>query len=448
MTDTPTEPEYRTAHRAGPEETRLVDPAEGGDDGLMAIRLPVASTGDVRNEGDSPLSTGELRGMAEQINARNIGVFPDHGFNSDTAGDRYSQLEKMGWWSDAEVEAGAAADGEDLLVATANMPDPETLSASTGGYRQALAVYKEQAKRGVPMDASIGWREDETMPGGNDLMEVSIVGIGADPRTNIGPDGQAQALARAAVRAGADPDDLVAEVKAAVEGAEDTENQDMTETDESGDQQDADTTDEQDADDGETRQFSEEELAAVAGAAAANARAHADDIADDTTDDLRDNDDVQFTDEELAQIGGAVAGQVEAHAGPLGQDAADALENGDTETQADDDYDDEDDEEDEEDDDEDRETDADETQGSDDVADLRAELRELREEHEQLQADIRNGDVDLERPDPEDSDDDRDADADADTDGQERDAEDADGTDEQPDDDGTATVTGGFSDYQ
>ena len=215
MTDT-TEPEYRTRHRSAAGSARLVDPTEGADEGMMRIRMPIASTGDVRNEGDDPLTRSELRGMGKQINRGNIGVFPDHGRNTDTSGAAYSQLEKFGYWSDAEVDDERSDDGEDLLVATANMPDPETVPAATGKYRQALAVYKTQAEREVPMDASIGWRTDEDAPGGNDLMEVSIVGVGADPRTNTEQGAEAGVVARAAVEAGADPDDLVRAVKRAV----------------------------------------------------------------------------------------------------------------------------------------------------------------------------------------------------------------------------------------
>jgi len=216
MTDT-TEPEYRTRHRSAAGATRLVDPTEGADEGMMRVRMPIASTGDVRNEGDDPLTRSELRGMAKQINRGNIGVFPDHGRNMDTSGAAYSQLEKFGYWSDAEVDDERAADGEDLLVATANMPDPETVPAATGKYRQALAVYKTQAEREVPMDASIGWRTDEDAPGGNDHMEVSIVGVGADPRTNTEQSAESGVVARAAVEAGADPDDLVRAVRDAVD---------------------------------------------------------------------------------------------------------------------------------------------------------------------------------------------------------------------------------------
>jgi hypothetical protein len=214
MTDTP-DPSHRTLHDApaGAVSVREAEEVED-DDGMMEVRMPVASTGQVRNEGDTPLTPAELRGMAEQINAGRVGVFPEHGLSNAQDGASYSAFEKLGYWANAEIEQGASGDDEDLLVATARMPDPSTLP-DVGAYRELLGVIKEQAKRGVPLSASIGWRDDEDYPGGVDLMEASIVGIGADPRTQT--DTGTTALARAAVRAGADPDDLVAEVRRAVE---------------------------------------------------------------------------------------------------------------------------------------------------------------------------------------------------------------------------------------
>ena len=208
---TPTDPQHRTAYQPTADQTRLT---VNDDDGMMELRLPVASTGEVRNDGDDPLSRSEIDGMARQINERAIGVFQEHGGGMFGG---YNQLEKMGVWQNGEVDD--TRDGEaDLLVATARMPDPDTLPDATGPYKEALSIYKVQAERGVPLEASIGWREDEDMPGGNDLMEVSIVGIGADPRTNTD---NAQAVARAAVAAGADRDALVDAVAREVRNLDD-----------------------------------------------------------------------------------------------------------------------------------------------------------------------------------------------------------------------------------
>ena len=210
MTDT--DGLHRSHYRGGADSVHLREAEEvEGDDDMMEIRLPIASTGEVRNEGDDALTMSDLRGMAQQVDSLQTGVFPEHGMSSAVDSGQYSQFEKLGYWSDAGIEREAADDESDLLMATARMPDPETLPAATGDYREALAILKEQAKRGIPIDASIGWREDDAYPGGNDLMEASIVGIGADPRTQT--EGGTDALARAAVDAGADPEQFVARVR-------------------------------------------------------------------------------------------------------------------------------------------------------------------------------------------------------------------------------------------
>jgi len=214
MTDTQ-DPTYRSKIDPPADSVALRDAeeVEGGDD-MMEVRMPVASTGEVRNEGDDPLTTDELRGMAEQVGDLTRGVFPEHGKGNFVSAGQYSQFEKLGYWVNGEVVEGRADDGEDLLMATARMPDPDTLPSATGDFRTALAILKEQAKRGIPISASIGWREDDDAPGGNDLMEASIVGIGADPRTST--EGGTETLARAAVEAGADPDALLTEVARAI----------------------------------------------------------------------------------------------------------------------------------------------------------------------------------------------------------------------------------------
>jgi len=219
---------YSTHYRAAPGEVSLReddDPSDEveSDEGMMSLRMPIASTGVVRNEGDDPLTTEELRGMARQVNDLTTGVFPEHGMSDAVDGGQYSQFEKLGYWSDGEIEPEASADGEDLLMATARMPDPETLPAATGDYRQALAILKSQAERGIPIDASIGWRTDEDFAGGVDLLEASIVGIGADPRTNTASADPVSMVARAAVDAGADPDALVRRVREATHNIDDPE---------------------------------------------------------------------------------------------------------------------------------------------------------------------------------------------------------------------------------
>ena len=210
MTDT-TDPEYRSYTSPESEDIEVRQPED--EDGVFDVRMPIATTGEVRNQGDEPLTRDELEGMARQIEERNIGVFLDHG-GTDLGGmERYSAIEKIGEWRDAGVNT-READDESELVATARLMDPETLPNGVSSIREAIGAIKEQVQRGFSVSASIGWREDDAYPGGNDLMEASIVGIGADPRTTS--DADAATVARAAVDAGADPEDLIAEVRAAV----------------------------------------------------------------------------------------------------------------------------------------------------------------------------------------------------------------------------------------
>jgi len=210
----PDDPEHRLHYRATGDDITVRDADEVDDDsGVFELRLPIATTGEVRNDGDDPLSRDKLNGMANQINDREIGVFPAHGGDTMIASGQYSPFEKLGVWESAAIDSRENAN---VLMATSRMPDPEELPDATGDYRQALAILKEQAKRGIAQDASIGWRDDPDFIGGVDLMECSIVGIGADWRTNTG-DEQAEVVAREAVAAGADPDELVTRVAAAVD---------------------------------------------------------------------------------------------------------------------------------------------------------------------------------------------------------------------------------------
>lgn len=213
------EPKYRNYYQPDPDSVELRE--HDGEEGMFSVRMPIATTGEVRNEGDDPLSNDEVSGMGQQIEGRAIGVFLDHGSNPDMAGSRYSAIEKVGEWADPET-ATRDADDETELVATARMMDPETLPDSTGRIREGLAALKEQAKRGLSLSSSIGWRDDESAPGGVDLMEVSIVGIPADPRTTS--QDAAVSMARA-VAADANLDDataeqLVADFRAVVMGSD------------------------------------------------------------------------------------------------------------------------------------------------------------------------------------------------------------------------------------
>ena len=229
------EPAHRTLqHRAeGDDITVREGDAVDGEDGVFEIRMPIASTGEVRNEGDDPLTRRELEGFAEQIAERQVPVFLGHGADSTIADGHYSALGRIGDWRDASYQA-RSADGDDgVLMATARMPDPDTLP-DLGQYRTALGIIKEQATRGIAQDASIGWRTDDSFPGGNDLMEASIVGIGADWRTNTGDD-EAAVVARAAADLGVDPDALADRVRSVA--AADAE--DLTPLDEVGDERES-----------------------------------------------------------------------------------------------------------------------------------------------------------------------------------------------------------------
>jgi len=210
---------YRRHYRAESDDVTVREPDEvDSEDEVFEIRMPIATTGQVRNDSDDPLTRAELSGMARQLNERQIGVFPAHGNDDMIAFGKYSPFERLGDWREAELQT---REDSDMLMATARMPDPETLPAATKDYRTALAIIKEQAKRGIAQDASIGWRDDDDFDGGVDLMEASIVGIGADWRTNTGNENAettASVVARAAVDAGADPDALVDAVRSAVDG--------------------------------------------------------------------------------------------------------------------------------------------------------------------------------------------------------------------------------------
>lgn len=183
----PDDVQHRRAHTPAAGEVQLREVADA--DGLFTVRLPIASTGEVRNEGDEPLTRDELGGMAEQIEARSPSVFLDHGRNMDIGGSRYSAIGKVGEWVEPELVDGD--DGSTLLEVDARLMDPETLPAATGAVREALAALKSQVERDLSLAASIGWQDDRDAPGGVDLMEASLVGIPADPRTTSGADADA-----------------------------------------------------------------------------------------------------------------------------------------------------------------------------------------------------------------------------------------------------------------
>jgi hypothetical protein len=185
-------------------EVREPEGADDGD-GLFRIRMPVSSTQEAR-DGEA-FTREKIDGFREQIADGDVGVFLDHG-RSGPGTSRYSALGKVGYWDSAEVvdrDGGADAD----LVADAVLMDPAELDDDTAELRAALATLKSQAEVGVPLASSVGWSEDtgdRTVPGGADLLEISIVGIPSDPSTTTTASAEPAALARAVSAASSDFD--------------------------------------------------------------------------------------------------------------------------------------------------------------------------------------------------------------------------------------------------
>jgi hypothetical protein len=195
--------EHRSQFQASGDAIEVRQPeGEADGDGRFRIRMPVSSTAEAR-DGEA-FGRDRLRGFADQIADGDVGVFLDHG-RSGPGDSRYSALSKVGYWAEPEVaDRDAGAD----LVADAVLMDPADLGADVGDLREALATLKAQAELGVPLASSVGWSEDtgdRDVPGGADLLEISIVGIPSDPRTTTADAGE-PALARAVAAASTDFD--------------------------------------------------------------------------------------------------------------------------------------------------------------------------------------------------------------------------------------------------
>ncbi|MEF8907090.1 MAG: hypothetical protein V5A13_04445 [Haloarculaceae archaeon] len=195
--------QHRSQFQASGDAIEVRQPeGEGDGDGRFRIRMPVSSTAEAR-DGEA-FGRDRLRGFADQIADGDVGVFLDHG-RSGPGDSRYSALSKVGYWAEPEVtDRDAGAD----LVADAVLMDPAELDADVGDLREALATLKAQAELGVPLASSVGWSEstgDRDVPGGADLLEISIVGIPSDPRTTTADAGE-PALARAVSAASTDFD--------------------------------------------------------------------------------------------------------------------------------------------------------------------------------------------------------------------------------------------------
>lgn len=421
---------HRHHYRAVGDAIQIREPEEvEGEDGVFEIRMPIASTGDVRNEDDDPLTRGELEGFARQLSERSIGVFPAHGGDDMIASGRYSPFERLGNWNTAEFQT-RSEDGDDgVLMATARMPDPETLPAATKEYRTALAILKEQATRGIDQDASIGWREDDDFDGGNDLMEASIVGIGADWRTNTG-DEAAEVVTQAALDAGADKADLLEHVRAAIADREgrplgpeddpqrfDDWDDCMSAMQESGHSEEEakricgsfkEDSEGQDADTSDTNTQNDENMS---NQESDDEPTDEQDAADDAETQDGETEQVRMSSAEIADMAeDIVMGHIEQATEELRNELEDAMDDG-GENESDDGEDDEEEEEDE-DDEEMNTSDADEgdteQSGDDETDELRDEVQSLQDELE----DLRDGGVDPDDVDTPDPDDEQDADDD------------------------------------
>jgi len=171
--------EHRRVHEADPDAVSLRD-VDAEPEGTMRLRMPVSSTGEAR-DGDA-FSDERLRGFAEQLREKRIPLFLDHG-RGGPGETRYGQLRKVGYWDQPAIEE---RDGASELMADAVLVDPDILDAEVGEVRGALAWLRAQAEAGLPIASSVGWSEstgDRELPGGADLLEISIVGIPSDPRT-------------------------------------------------------------------------------------------------------------------------------------------------------------------------------------------------------------------------------------------------------------------------
>jgi len=199
MTDT--NPQYRARHDADPDRVEVREGEDDGD-GLFRVRMPVSSTTEAR-DGDA-FTRERLSGFRDQIEAGDVGVFLDHGRNMET-GSRYSALGKVGYWDAPALEE---RDGVTDLMADAVLADPAGMDEDVGDIREMLAWLKTQAEVGIPLASSVGWSEstgDRDIPGGADLLEISIVGIPSDPRTTTAS-AEPAAMARAVSAASSDFD--------------------------------------------------------------------------------------------------------------------------------------------------------------------------------------------------------------------------------------------------
>jgi len=174
---------------------------EDPDDATWRIRMPATSTGEARD--GVAFDRSKVEGFRDQIAGEKIPVFLDHGRNTQT-GSRYSAAGRVGYLSDPDL---VDRDGVTDLVVDFVLMDPGEMDAN-GWARDALALIRDQAEAGLPIASSIGWSDDtgdRDVPGGADLLECSLVGVGSDPRTTTAS-AEPATLARAVSAASSDFD--------------------------------------------------------------------------------------------------------------------------------------------------------------------------------------------------------------------------------------------------
>lgn len=165
------------------------------DGEFYRVRVPISSTATARD--GQAFSRERLEGFREQIQRRQVPVFIDHGKN-DSTGNRYSALGKLGFLDEPEL---VTREGATELDADLAILDPDDLASDgdVGPVTEALRYVRRQAEAGM-LTTSVGWDEDvgdRDIPGDAELLELSVVGLPADPRA-----GQASSDVPQAVRSG------------------------------------------------------------------------------------------------------------------------------------------------------------------------------------------------------------------------------------------------------
>jgi len=195
--------QHRT-HDAAPETVRLVD--DDTDDGLFRVRMPITSTGEARD--GVAFERSKIEGFRDQIAGESVPAFLNHGRNP--ARPRYGAGGKIGYLANPSLEG---REGRTDLDADFVVLDPDSLPDDVGPVRGQLQMLRAQAEAGVPLACSIGWSDDtgdRDLPGGSDLLEVSVVGIPSDPNTTTaGADTEALARAVDTASDGFDPEAFV-----------------------------------------------------------------------------------------------------------------------------------------------------------------------------------------------------------------------------------------------